>query len=154
MAKKEKKEDLLKTYRLVVTKEKRRDGQINLFTGEAFDYYGIITNDEKMSNGQIVNFYNQRGAREKEFDVLKNDFGWDKLPFSRLDYNAVYLIVTAMCRNVYSHIISRFSRIFKGLSPNFRIKKFIFRFVCIPAKWIRNSRSWKLRIYGYPSFKT
>jgi hypothetical protein len=154
VAKKEKKEDLLKTYRLVVTKEKRRDGQINLFTGEAFDYYGIITNDEKMSNGQIVNFYNQRGAREKEFDVLKNDFGWDKLPFSRLDYNAVYLIVTAMCRNLYSHIISRFSRIFKGLSPNFRIKKFIFRFVCIPAKWIRNSRCWKLRIYGYPSFKT
>ena len=154
VAKREKKEHLLKTYRLVVTKEKRRDGQINLFTGEAFDYYGIMTNDEKMSNDQIVDFYNQRGAREKEFDVLKNDFGWDKLPFSRLDYNAVYLIATAMCRNLYSHLINFFSKRYKGLSPKFRIKKFIFRFVCIPAKWIRNSRSWKLRIYGYPSFKT
>jgi transposase len=154
VAKKEKKEHLLKTYRLVVTKEKRRDGQINLFTGEAFDYYGIITNDEQMSNEEIVDFYNQRGAREKEFDILKNDFGWNKMPFSRLDYNAVYLIVTAMCRNLYGHIISWLSKKYKGLSSKFRIKKFIFRFICIPAKWIRNSRSWKLRMYGYQSFKT
>lgn len=154
IAKRNKKEHLLRSYRLVVTKEKRKDGQLNLFTGEPYNYHGIITNDEQKSNDQIVDFYNQRGTIEKEFDVLKNDFGWTKLPFSRLQHNAVYLIITAMCRNLYNHVIAKFSRIYKGLSPLFRIKKFIFRFICIPAKWIKNSRTWKLRLYGYQSFKT
>lgn len=154
IAKRNKQEHLLKTYRLVVTKEKRDDGQIDLFTGEAFNYRGIITNDEKMTNDQIVNFYNKRGAIEKEFDVLKNDFGWYKIPFSKLEQNTVYLIITAMCRNLYNHIVRSFARIYKGLSPIFRIKKFIFRFICIPAKWIRNSRTWKLRVYGKYYLKT
>ena len=38
-----KQEELLKEYRLVVTKEKRKDGQINMFTNEAFNYSPIIT---------------------------------------------------------------------------------------------------------------
>lgn len=65
----------LKTYRLIVTKEKRRDGQMNFFTGEACLYTAIITNDHDLSINEVVQFYNQRGAAEKEFDVLKNDFG-------------------------------------------------------------------------------
>ena len=154
IAKRNKQQHLLKTYRLVVTKIKRSDGQINLFTGEAFNYRGIITNDEEMCNEQIVNFYNQRGTIEKEFDVLKNDFCWDKLPFSKLEQNTVFLIITAICRNLYNHIIHVFATRFKGLSPSFRIKKFIFRFICIPAKWVRNSRTRKLRVYGKISFKT
>ncbi|MBC8342484.1 MAG: IS1380 family transposase [Bacteroidetes bacterium] len=147
-------EHLLKPYRLVVTKTANQDGQINLFTGEAYDYSAIITNDYEMTNDQIVNFYNKRGASEKEFDVLKNDFGWDKMPFSRLEYNAVYLIICAMCKNLYSYIINLFSKKISNLSPNYRIKKFIFRFVCIPAKWVRTGRKMKLRVYGKVFFET
>ena len=95
-AKRDKKEHLLKSNRLVVTKVKRDDGQINLFTGEPYNYYGIITNDEELTNEQKIDFYNQRGAKEKEFDVLKNDFCCCKLPFSKLEQNTVYLILTAI----------------------------------------------------------
>jgi hypothetical protein len=38
-----------------------------------------------------VFFYNARGGEEKEFDVVKNDFGWNKMPFSKMEQNAVFL---------------------------------------------------------------
>lgn len=143
-----KEQHLLKPYRMVVTKVPRKDGQINIFTGEAVNYYPIVTNDTELSNDQVVFFYNQRGAVEKEFDVLKNDFGWSKMPFSKIEENTVFLIFTAMCRNLYHHLIRKFSKLSPRLKPHFRIKKFIFRFICIPAKWIFQGRSWKLRVYG------
>ena len=146
--------DSLKEYRIVVTKEARRDGQLNLFTGEAYNYSVVMTNDFEMTDDEVVFFYNARGAREREFDVLKNDFGWDKMPFSKLEQNTVFLILMAMCKNLYAHMIEKFSGLTKVLSPHFRIKKFIFRFICIPAKWVRSGRTRKLRLYGSVAFKT
>jgi hypothetical protein len=148
------KANTLKTYRLVVVKEKRKDGQLNFFTGEACFYSAIITNDTQMEAQEIVHFYNQRGAIEREFEVLKHDFGWLKLPFSYLEQNNVYMLITAMCRNIYAHIIELFSKEVNGLQPHYRLKKFIFRFICIPAKWIRKARGWHLRLYGEVAFKT
>jgi len=135
-------------YRLVVKKVPRNDGQINLFTNEACNYSAIITLDENMTNEEVYHFYNQRGTAEKEFDVLKNDFGWNRLPSSKIESNTVYLLMTAMCRNIYDYIIRLFSSRFKNLMPHFRIKKFIFRFISIPAKWIRSGRYDILRLYG------
>ncbi len=142
-----KKDMSLSSYRLVVMKMPRKDGQTNLFTNEAFLYKAIITNDYEMSDIEIFNFYNQRGASEKEFDVLKNDFGWNNIPFSNLNENTVYMILTAMCRNVFSYVIKLFSIGNKLLRANFRIKKFIFRFVILPAKWLVRGRQSVLNIY-------
>ena len=153
-ARRAKRKDLLEEYRLIVTKEKRRDGQVNLFTGEAYVYDAILTNDFKMTDQQVIEFYNQRGKQEREFDILKNDFIWYKMPFSKLEQNTVFLIVTAMCRNIYAYIIRKFAQKFKYLSSHFRLKKFIFRFICIPAKWVSSGREKKLRIYGQVAFKT
>lgn len=142
------KTEALKEYRVVVTKEARKDGQMNLFTGEAFNYSPIMTNDFNMTDDEVVFFYNARGAQEREFDELKNDFGWNKMPFSKLEQNTVFLLIMAMCKNLYAHMIIKFSEKRKSLSPHFRIKKFIFRFICIPAKWIVTGRTQKLRLYG------
>ena len=30
----------------------------------------------------IITFYHERGANEKNFDIENNDFGWSHLPFS------------------------------------------------------------------------
>ena len=141
-------------YRIVVTKEASQDGQLNIFTNEACVYSCIMTNDLEKSDDEIVFFYNQRGAIEREFDVLKNDFGWKHMPFSKLEHNTVFLLLTAMCRNLYDHIIQKFSKVCKHLSANFRIKKFIFRFICIPAKWIKHARYKYLKVYGKIAFKT
>ena len=145
---------ILETYRLIVSKIERNDKQVNLFTNEACIYSAILTNDWDQDPDEIVFFYNQRGAIEKEFDVIKNDFGWNNLPFSKLEQNTVFMIFTAMCRNLYHYIITLFSKKFKSLKANFRIKKFIFRFITIPAKWIKTSRQYKLKIYGNIHFKT
>lgn len=140
--------------RLIVTKAQKRNKQINLFTNEAMIYSVIITNDWGISKNEVVCFYNQRGKIEREFDVLKNDFGWKKMPFSHLHQNTSYLLLTAMCKNLYSYLIQHFAKKVKGLNPTDRIKKFIFRFINIPAKWVRKARSVQLRIYGNISFKT
>jgi len=153
-ARKLKQKHLLKEYRLVVTKQARRDGQLNLFTNEAYNYSPILTNDFEKTDNEIVIFYNQRGKEEREFDVLKNDFAWNKLPFSKMEQNTVFLIITAMCRNIYEYIILKFSKAYKMLQPHFRIKKFIFRFICVPAKWVKSGRTLKLRLYGNIAVKT
>ncbi len=126
----------------------RKDGQVNLFTGEAFNYQTILTNGFSLTDNQVVCFYNARGACEREFDELKNDFGWKKMPFSKIDQNSVFLILMAMCKNLYNHMIVKFSEKAKCLTSHFRIKKFIFRFICMPAKWVRSGRVNKLNIYS------
>ncbi|HLS11624.1 MAG TPA: IS1380 family transposase [Flavobacteriaceae bacterium] len=146
--------DKLCAYRYIITKEKRKDGQINSFTNEACLYSIIVTNDWLSTPDEIVFYYNKRGAIEKEFEVLKYDFGWQKLPFSTLGQNQVYLQIMAICRNLYHYIITLFSKKVKGLKSNYRIKKFIFRFIAIPAKWVYRSRQWYLRIYGTIDWKT
>lgn len=153
-ARKAGKSELVKPYRLVVTKEVRDDGQVNMFTGEACNYSPILTNDFQMAEDEVARFYNARGEREREFDILKNDFLWNRMPYSNLSQNTVFLIVMAICRNIYNYIITSFSKVYAGLSAEFRIKKFIFRFISIPAKWVRSSRAWKLRLYGELAFKT
>lgn len=154
VARKLKRKDDLCEYRLVVTKEARDDGQLNMFTNEACNYGAIVTNDFEGTDDEITIFYNQRGKQEREFDILKNDFAWDKMPFSKMEHNTVFLLLMAMCRNLYNYIINKFSKHYKGLSPNYRLKKFIFRFICIPTKWIKTGREYKLRLYGNLAFKT
>lgn len=141
-------------YRLVVKRRKNKNGQLNLITQDSYDYRSIITNDFEKSAVDIAYLYNQRGGMERVFDVLKNDFGWNNMPFSTLEKNHVFLTFTAMVSNLYRTIISYFSERVKWLSSNFRVKKFIFRFVSLPAKWIRRGRQWQLRIFTAKAYPT
>lgn len=154
IAGKKKMTEEIRSYRIVITKEPRKDGQINLFTGEACNYSCIVTNDYDKTDDEVVFFYNQRGKQEKEFDILKNDFAWNKMPFSKIEQNTVFLIMMAMCRNIYKYIITLFSGKVKGISPEFRLKKFIFRFISIPARWVKTGRLRALRLYGNINFET
>lgn len=144
----------LKCYRLIVKKRPLENGQINMVTKEASRYHAIVTNSQDKSAIEAMEFYHQRGAMEKQFDILKNDYGWSHLPFSKIEQNNVFLIFTAMCRNLYQYIITVFSIKYDHLQPTMRIKKFIFRFIAIPAKWIKRSRQRILHLYGPLAYKT
>lgn len=137
-----------KKYRLLVKKKLRKDGQLNLFTNEPYDYHAILTNDFTTSLPQAINFYNRRGACEKQFDILKNDFGWNYPPFSDLSKNTVFFYFGAICRNLYNVIISNLSKIYKNVNIHHRMKRFIFNFIAIPSVWKKASRQWYLRVYG------
>jgi len=141
-------------YRLIVKRKPTSDGQLNLFTQDHYEYRAILTNNKQWSAAEIARFYNHRGNMEKQFDILKNDFGWNNMPFSKLNQNTVFLYITAICRNLYHYIIRYFSETIKSLKPNFRVKKFLFRFIIVPAKWVKRSRQNYLNIYGKLHFST
>ncbi|MFV0248316.1 MAG: hypothetical protein ACK5H1_05095 [Tenacibaculum sp.] len=93
-----------------------------------------------MSDKQVIEFYNQRGASEKLFDIQNNDFNWNAMPHSFLDQNTVYLIIMGIAHIVYKWLLSIFSEIITGLSPKARLKQFIFRVITIVAKITQSGR--------------
>lgn len=136
-----------KSYRYVVSKEANKTNQIDVFQEDSFIYRAIITNDNAMSNQEIVFYYNQRGGSEKIFDQMNNDFGWSKLPFSFLEENTVYMLITAMCRNFYLYFLEKISSKISFIENTFRLKKFIFRFVVVPYKWIKKGGQKTLKLF-------
>jgi Transposase DDE domain. len=134
-------------YRLVVMREKTRDPQLDLFEGKKYNYRCILTDDHNSSEKEVIDYYNNRGACEKTFDIMNNDFGWGHLPCSDINHNTVYLILTAMIKNFYNYIVKKVSEAFDDILPTSRLKKFLFRFICVAGTWIKQSRQWKLRLY-------
>lgn len=127
-------------HRIVAYRTAKVNGQINTFTGDAYKYLFIITNDWQMSDKEVITFYNQRGASEKVFDLQNNDFNWKCMPHSFLQENTVYLIIMAIAHIVYKWLIKTFSKFVDGLKPNARLKQFIFRFVNTVAKITKSGR--------------
>ena len=136
-----------KTYRYVVSREPNKTGQTDIEFQDNFIYRAILTNDTNSSDQEVIQYYNQRGATEKIFDEMNNDFGWKKLPFSFLEQNTVFMLIMAMCRNFYLHLLTVFSAKVSFVKTTYRLKKFIFRFVVVPFKWIRRSRQNFLKLY-------
>jgi len=137
-----------KAYRYVICREKNPSGQGNLFTGDYYLYRAIMTNDRDMSELEVISFYNERGESERLFDEMNNDFNWEKLPFSFLHENTVYMVIMAMCRNVFHYLTEFISKKVDFIKPYFRLKKFIFRFIVVPAKWIKHARREVLKVFS------
>lgn len=135
------------TYRLIVSRIKRADDQADVFSGQAYTWRAILTNDRVSSPEQILAFYNKRGDSERTFDVMNNDFGWSKLPCSFLSENTAFMILTAIIANFYRYIIGLYSERIPWLKATFRLKKFIFRFITVAAKWIKTGRRYVLKLY-------
>ena len=127
-------------HRIVAYRVPNKTGQINTFTGDRYKYMFIMTNDWEMSDKQVIEFYNQRGASEKVFDIQNNDFNWKCMPHSFLQENTVYLIIMAVAHIVYKWLIKSISKHIEGLSPKARLKRFIFRFVNTVAKVTKSGR--------------
>ncbi len=79
-------------YRLVIQRQKRMDGELDLWEGE-YTYRCILTKDHKSSEREIVEFYNLRGGKERIFDDMNNGFGWNRLPKSFMGENTVFLLL-------------------------------------------------------------
>ena len=52
-----------KTYRYVVSRERNKTGQTDIEFQDNFIYRAILTNDIDASDKEIIEYYNQRGAR-------------------------------------------------------------------------------------------
>jgi hypothetical protein len=134
-------------YRLVVMGEKSDDKQTDMFFGDNCIYRCILTNDWESTEQEVIEYYNQRGSSEQTFDIQNNDFGWDHLPCSDMNHNTVYLIIMAMIKNFYNYIVRKVSNVFTDIRPTSRLKRFIFRFICVPGRWFYRGRQWTLGLY-------
>lgn len=139
-------------YRLVIQKQTKKQGESDLFDGK-FIYRCILTNDWDSTEEEIITFYNARGASEKKFDVMNNDFGWSHLPCSFMNENTAFLLLTAMAANFYLYLMGKISKVFRDLKPESRIKRFIFRFIAVPARWVKTGRRWVLNIYSGKDYR-
>jgi len=61
--------------------------------------------------------------------------------------NTVFLLLTALIRNFYKFLMDRLDTKAFGLKKTSRIKAFVFKFISVPAKWIRTARHYQLNIY-------
>jgi len=136
-----------KNYRLVVMREKTDKKQLDLFLGETYAYRTILTNDWKSEEKDVIEYYNQRGTGEQVFDVMNNDFGWRHMPFSFLNENNTFMIITAIIMNFYAYVVKKIAKTFENIHPTMRLKRFVFRFIAVAGKWVYQARSWVLKLY-------
>jgi len=136
-----------RNYRLVIMRELTVDKQTNIFTQDAYKYRAILTNDHDWSEKQIIEFYNKRGTSEKIFDEMNNDFGWKHLPFSFLNQNNTFMIVTAIIKNFYNYMVNIVSSKFDKIKPTTRLKGFVFQFISVAGRWVYQGREWILKLF-------
>jgi hypothetical protein len=142
-----------RNYRLVIMREKSNDNQIDMFTGDTFTYRSILTDDWQSTEKEVIGYYNQRGTSEKIFDIMNNDLGWSRMPFSFLNENAAFMIITAMIKNFYAFFIALVSKVFAGINPTTRLKRFVFRFISVAGKWVYKGRQWVLQLYTNKAYE-
>lgn len=59
----------------------------------------------------------------------------------------MFLLLTALVRNFYKAIMCRLDVKSFGLKASSRIKTFVFKFISVPAKWVRTASQHVLNIY-------
>lgn len=132
-------------YRIIVQRTRVEDDTPDLFGGK-YVYRCIITNDWDSTEERIISIYNGRGTRECDFARLNNDFGWKHLPCSFMNENTAFMILAAICMNFFSYFVGLVASSF-DIPPTCRVKRFVFRFVTVCAKWTRTARTWILNLY-------
>ena len=136
-----------RNYRLVIMRENSSDNQLDMFTQDTYAYRSILTNDHESTEKEVIEYYNKRGASEKIFDEMNNDFGWKHLPFSFLNENNSFMIITAMIKNFYNYFIAIVAEKFEDINPTTRIKRFVFRFITVAGRWVYQGREWILKLF-------
>lgn len=138
-----------KEYRVVVTRHKRKDGQLDLLSGTAYTYQGIITSDEITDEKSVIQFYNQRGDAENSNRYMLNDFNLHHLPFPDLSTNTVYMYLMGMCAILFEwvkHVLVK-NKV-KGITLTMRIKAVCFHYITIAATLVRHARKNIMKIFS------
>jgi hypothetical protein len=75
----------------------------NAINQGGYVYRAIATNRDKLSDSQVVHWYNQRAEdSENRIKELKLDFGGDTLPCSDFNANALYFLISALSYNLFA----------------------------------------------------
>lgn len=121
-------------YRIVAIRvaEKNRDTikhKTKWRLNDGYYYKFLLTTSYFVEPQELFEQYNKRGAIERNFDYLKNDFGWKTLPFSKLNENLVHLIMGAIANNVYLALVRYFAKVVATVKATFRLPNFLRAFI-------------------------
>ena len=103
----------------------------------SYIYRAVATNRNKLSDSQIIHWYNQRAEdSENRIKELKLDFGGDTLPCSDFNANALYFLISALSYNLFA--------LMRQLLPeelaHHRAMTLRWRLYAIAAKVVRTGR--------------
>jgi hypothetical protein len=98
--------------------------------------------------------YNKRGFAERQFDFMKNDFGWRLPPFMRLNQNTVFLIAAALANNIYRGILNSFKEKLPALKETFRVNKFRTVFIEVICYLVEGGYVFRLPKFDYDKVMT
>lgn len=120
-------------YRLVVAREHESThrGETLWDKQDGYYYKCVLTNDWSEEESKLINEYENRGGFERNFDYMKNDFGWKILPFSRLNENLVYMVAGAITSNIYRGFLQFAAKIEKTLKDTIRLDTFFRQFIAV-----------------------
>lgn len=138
-----------KQYRIVVTRTKRKDGQIDLLSGSAYTYQGIITNNNEQDEKQVIEFYNGRGDAENSNRYMLGDFNLRHLPFPDMDTNTVYMYLMAMCSTLFEWVKTVLVKNkTKGITISMRVKAVCFYYITVAATFVKHARQHILKVFS------
>lgn len=143
-----------KAYRVVVTRTLQKDNQLDAFEGRAYHYQAIITNDQRMCEKEVIEFYNQRGDSEKSNCYLLNDFNLCHLPFMDMDTNTVYMYLMAMCATLFEWtkqvLVANQT---PGISIAMRAKAVCFRYIAVAATWVSHAHQTVIKVFSKQQYR-
>lgn len=143
-----------KAFREVILRRRRkemREEQRCLSSEWEYKHFSIITNDLESSEEAIIHFYNQRGAIERHFDELNNDYNWSHQPASDLHTNTTFMILMALLYNFKKSFTIKLAELTHvAHMAKCRMKSFIFSFVSCVAQYIKEGDGWVLYLHNPP----
>lgn len=144
----EKKMKKLESERKLKSKNRRyQEGYWNEI--KDFQYKMITTNDWITPADELVKFYNQRGTRERDFSFMKNGFGWKYPPFSEMNQNTVFMIISALANNIFRSVTMVLERKTPLIKLTSTIQKFRKIFIEVIAIQVDSQWSYLSDIIDY-----
>lgn len=86
-------------------------------------------------------------ANRCSYDSMFALTGWKKEEINGIEFELNSIIVEKRKTKPYRLVVQRLDSKKFGLHANSRIKAFVFKFVSVPAKWVRTSRQHVLNVY-------
>ena len=143
-----------KAYRIVVTRSLKKDAQIDLLLGSAYNYYGIMTSDEILTNKEVIEFYNDRGDAENSNRYLLDDFNLHHLPFPDMDTNTVYMYLMAMCSILFDWIkIILVNNKTQKITLGMRVKAVCLHYIAVATTFINHARQKILQVFSSQEYQ-
>lgn len=138
-----------KTYRIVVTRKLRKDLQIDVLSGGAYTYQGILTNDKQNTEKGVIEFYNKRGDAENSNRYMLNDFNLNHLPFPDLSTNTVYIYLMAMCATLFEWTKTVLVKNkTKGITITMRVKAVCFHYIAVATIFVNHAHQNILKVFS------